>query len=257
MGPIDESRPVSGVPLHRATAQAVMPASTRSGGGSTRSLGGRLALAWSAVRTADDANANRRWAVVAGNLAGAGFATYLLLPNLRFFLNTGRPIGLVFVIQQVWVGVVFLSRRTARTTSRRPLAWIAAYAGWFTSFLVRPGGNHPAWGLTLGFWVQIAGLLLWAWAFAKLGRSYGIVAADRGLVTGGPYAVVRHPLYTAYMVGGLGYLMQSPSIWNAVVDLIAIGWQLVRIGAEERHLAGPDYAAYRARVRWRLLPGIW
>jgi protein-S-isoprenylcysteine O-methyltransferase Ste14 len=141
--------------------------------------------------------------------------------------------------------------------SKRRLDWFAAYAGWFTSFLVRFGGYHPAWGVEVGFWVQVAGLLLWAWAFAMLGRSYGIVAADRGLATRGPYALVRHPLYTAYIVGGVGYLLQSLSIWNAAVDLSAVAWQLIRIHAEERHLAGPAYDAYRTRVRRRLCPGLW
>jgi protein-S-isoprenylcysteine O-methyltransferase Ste14 len=163
----------------------------------------------------------------------------------------------VFAIQQAWVAVVFLARRTPRTVSRRALDWVAAYAGWFTSFLVRPSGYHPAWGVAFGFWVQLAGLLLWAWAFARLARSYGIVAADRGLVTSGPYAVVRHPLYAAYMVGGVGYLIQSLSLWNVVVDVVAVSWQLVRISAEERHLNGPDYAEYRTRVRWQLCPRIW
>lgn len=194
---------------------------------------------------------------VAGNLIGAGFAVYLLLPNLRYFASTGRLIGLLFVIQQLWVALLFLTRRPPRSVTRRPIDWIAAYAGWFTSFLVHPGTYHPAWGLAVGFWAQLAGLLLWAWALSKLGRSFGIVAADRGLVTRGPYAVVRHPLYTAYMIGGIGYLMQTPSVWNAAVDLVAVSWQVVRIRAEERHLDGPDYAAYSARVRWRLFPGVW
>jgi protein-S-isoprenylcysteine O-methyltransferase Ste14 len=211
----------------------------------------------SAGRSPEHARLGRRVGLVVGNLVGAGFAVYLLLPNLRFFVETGRLIGLVFVIQQVWVAVVFLTRRPPRTVSRRPLDWIAAYAGWFTSFLVHPGSYHPGWGVAVGFWVQVAGLLLWAWALSKLGRSFGVVAADRGLVTRGPYALVRHPLYTAYMIGGIGYLMQSPSVWNAVVDLIAVTWQIVRINAEERHLDSPDYAAYRDRVRWRLCPGLW
>jgi protein-S-isoprenylcysteine O-methyltransferase Ste14 len=171
-----------------------------------------------------------------GNLAGATVAVYLVLPNLRFFFDTGRPIGLVFAIQQIWVAAVFLTRRVPRTVSRRALDWIAAYAGWFTSFLVRPTGYHPTWGVAVGLWVQVLGLLLWAWAFSRLALSYGIVPADRGLVTGGPYAFVRHPLYTAYLVGGIGYLIQSLSVWNALIDVVAVGWQLVRIRAEERHL---------------------
>jgi protein-S-isoprenylcysteine O-methyltransferase Ste14 len=200
---------------------------------------------------------SRRLGLFVGNLAGATVAVYLVLPNLRFFFDTGRPIGLVFAIQQIWVAAVFLTRRVPRTVSRRALDWIAAYAGWFTSFLVRPTGYHPAWGVAVGLWVQVLGLLLWAWAFSRLARSYGIVPADRGLVTGGPYAFVRHPLYTAYIVGGIGYLIQSLSVWNVLIDVVAVGWQLVRINAEERHLEGSDYAAYRTRVRWRLCPGLW
>jgi protein-S-isoprenylcysteine O-methyltransferase Ste14 len=109
----------------------------------------------------------------------------------------------------------------------------------------------------VGFWIQIVGLLLWAWALSRLARSFGVVPADRGLVTAGPYGVVRHPLYSAYIVGGLGYLIQSLSVWNVGIDLIAVGWQLVRIRAEEGHLAGRACEAYRARVPWRLCPGVW
>jgi protein-S-isoprenylcysteine O-methyltransferase Ste14 len=198
-----------------------------------------------------------RWLGFAANAAGAAFALYLLRPNLEFFLRTGRLVVLVFMIQQAWVAVVFLIRRAPQTTSRRPLDWIAAYAGWFTSFLVRPGGYQLTAGVPVGFWIQIVGLLLWAWAFSRLARSFGVVPADRGLVTAGPYGVVRHPLYSAYIVGGLGYLIQSLSVWNVGIDLVAVGWQLVRIRAEERHLAGRAYEAYRARVPWRLCPGVW
>ncbi len=199
----------------------------------------------------------RKLATIGGNVAGAAFAAWLLLPSLRFFLQTHHPIGLVFAIQQAWVCVAFLVRRTPQTVSRRPFDWVIAYAAWFMSFLLRPGGYHPAWGNSPGLALQVAGLALWAWAFAKLARSYGIVAADRGLVTGGPYAIVRHPLYTSYMVGGAGYLLQSPSSWNLLVDCVAIGLQVVRIRVEERHLASPQYAAYCSRVRWRLFPGLW
>lgn len=194
---------------------------------------------------------------VGANLAGAAFAAYLLLPNLRFFLDTLQPIGLVFAIQQAWVGVVFLLRRAPRTVSRHPLDWLVAYAGWFMSFLVRPGGYQLPWAGSFGLGLQCAGLALWAWAFAKLARSYGIVPADRGLITRGPYAVVRHPLYAAYIVGGAGYLIQSLSAWNVLIDAVTVGFQVVRITREERHLDGPDYARYRDRVRWRLVPGIW
>jgi protein-S-isoprenylcysteine O-methyltransferase Ste14 len=198
-----------------------------------------------------------RLGTLAANAAGAVFAGYLLLPNLRFFLETRQPFSLVFAVQQAWVGVVFLVRRDPRTVSRRPFDWLVAYAAWFISFLVRPGISQPASVAAFGLAVQLAGLALWVWAFATLSRSYGIVAANRGLVTKGPYALVRHPLYAAYMVGGTGYLIQSPSIRNLLVDCSAVALQIVRITIEEHHLASPEYTLYGDRVRWRLLPRIW
>jgi protein-S-isoprenylcysteine O-methyltransferase Ste14 len=199
----------------------------------------------------------RKIGTVGGNLAGAAFAAYLLWPNLQFFLVTHAPMALVFVIQQAWVGAIFLLRRPPRSVSRHPLDWLVAYGAWLTFFLVRPGGYHQPWANSVGLSMQIAGLVLWAWAFAHLARSYGIVPANRGLVTSGPYALVRHPLYAAYLVGGAGYLIQSLSPWNIVVDCAAVTLQLVRVSREERHLDSHAYTQYRSHVRWRIVPGIW
>jgi protein-S-isoprenylcysteine O-methyltransferase Ste14 len=105
--------------------------------------------------------------------------------------------------------------------------------------------------------MQCADLALWTWAFANLSRSYGIVAADRGLTTRGPYRFVRHPLYLAYIIGGIGYLVQSLSPWNIMIVGVTVSFQAVRILREEHHLDGAAYNQYRRRVRWHLLPGMW
>jgi protein-S-isoprenylcysteine O-methyltransferase Ste14 len=105
--------------------------------------------------------------------------------------------------------------------------------------------------------MQCADLAFWTWAFANLSRSYGIVAADRRLATRGPYNLVRHPLYLAYMIGGVGYLVQSVSLWNTTIIGVTASFQLARILREEQHLDGAAYDQYRRRVRWHLLPGIW
>ncbi len=102
------------------------------------------------------------------------------------------------------------------------------------------------------------GLALALASLAALGRSFGFVAADRGLVTRGPYAVVRHPIYAAYVLIQCGYVLQAVSVRNVAVLVVAIGCNVGRAICEERVLAErSDYAAYRQRVRWRLLPGIW
>jgi protein-S-isoprenylcysteine O-methyltransferase Ste14 len=79
------------------------------------------------------------------------------------------------------------------------------------------------------------------------------------VITTGPYARVRHPMYTAGLlyIAGIPLLLDSP-LGLAVTPLIAAGIML-RAVKEERMLARdlPGYAAYAARVRWRLIPGVW
>ena len=61
-----------------------------------------------------------------------------------------------------------------------------------------------------------------------------------------------------YVLLQLGYLLQSISVRNALVMLFASGCNVGRALAEERLLThNGSYEAYRAEVRWRLLPGVW
>jgi protein-S-isoprenylcysteine O-methyltransferase Ste14 len=74
----------------------------------------------------------------------------------------------------------------------------------------------------------------------------------------GPYRVVRHPLYLAYVLQDVGYNLQEWSIGTLI--LVAAGWasMIYRIHAEERVLShDANWSDYASRVRYRLLPGIW
>ena len=91
-----------------------------------------------------------------------------------------------------------------------------------------------------------------------LGRSFGIVAANRGLKVGGPYRIVRHPIYAAYLVGWAGYALASPTLRNMVVLGVSILFQLLRISSEEALLSRNEaYLDYADRVPYRLVPGIY
>jgi protein-S-isoprenylcysteine O-methyltransferase Ste14 len=80
----------------------------------------------------------------------------------------------------------------------------------------------------------------------------------RGLSTRGTYRLVRHPLYMSYLLQDIGYNLHE---WSpATLALVALGWasMIYRIHAEERVLSqNPDWAAFAAKVRWRLVPGVW
>lgn len=195
---------------------------------------------------------------IAANLVGAAGAAYFAQATLQAYLRTHRLIGAAFFVEQMWVVIAYLLRRPARRVTRRWDDWLLAFGGTFGGVLFRPVGAHPQWGLDAGLGVQLFGLAICVWSFLALGRSFGFAAADRGLVQRGPYTIVRHPIYASYVLLQAGYLMQSISVRNALVMLFATSCNVGRALAEDRVLAtGDQYQSYRARVRWRFIPGVW
>jgi len=81
-----------------------------------------------------------------------------------------------------------------------------------------------------------------------LGRSLSVMPEARQLVRGGPYAIVRHPLYPCEMLGTFAIALQYRSIIAAVLFGASIALQVARAKSEEAVLARtfPEYAAYRA-----------
>jgi protein-S-isoprenylcysteine O-methyltransferase Ste14 len=195
---------------------------------------------------------------ILANLVGAAGAAFFAEATLRSYLHSHRLIGAAFFIEQMWVVIAYLIRRPARAVSRRLDDWLLAFGGTFGGVLFRPNGAHPHWGVEWGLVIQLVGLAICVASFLALGRSFGFAAANRGLVNRGPYRVVRHPIYASYVLLQAGYLLQSISIGNALVMVFASSCNVGRALAEERLLTTSEqYDAYRHRVRWRLLPGVW
>lgn len=195
---------------------------------------------------------------ITANLIGAAGAAFFAQATLQSYLASHQLIGPAFFAEQMWVVIAYLIRRPARAVSRRMRDWLLAFGGTFGGVLFRPDGAHPPWGLTAGLVVQLFGLAICVTSFLALGRSFGFVAADRGLVKRGPYAIVRHPIYASYLFLQAGYVLQSISIRNALVMVFASGCNVGRAIAEDRMLATNDrYDEYRSQVRWRLIPGVW
>jgi protein-S-isoprenylcysteine O-methyltransferase Ste14 len=195
---------------------------------------------------------------VSFNLVGAVGAAYFAKASLDFYMRTHRLLGAALLVEQTCVVVAYLVRRPARVVTTRMGDWLLAFGGTFGAVLLRPYGTHPQWGVRIGLVVQLVGVLMGLVTYLTLGRSFGFAAADRGLVTRGPYAVVRHPIYTCFVFALCGYLLQSISLRNALVVVFVMGCDIGRAIVEERVLATSEgYGAYRQRVRWRLLPGVW
>lgn len=170
----------------------------------------------------------------------------------------GRPEALAFFGLHLEAAALFLVRRRPRAWSRSPAAYAVALlsAGYFLAFDLDPALGGPL--APAGRAVLLAGCALCAAALASLGRSFGVLPAQRGVATNGLYRLVRHPLYAAYVVMDAGFLLLHPSPRNVVVLLAGLALYTLRIEGEERVLArAAAWRAYRRRVRWRLVPGLW
>jgi protein-S-isoprenylcysteine O-methyltransferase Ste14 len=177
--------------------------------------------------------------------------------NLTATLRTGSPTGVGLTIIAAWTSVLFLFRRDPLAVSGRPVAWVAASVGTFADLLARPidatGGTHVA-----GELLQIVGVALAIVSLGALGRSFGLVAANRGIQIRGAYRLVRHPVYTSYLIGWAGYVLESPALRNVVVFAVAVAAQLVRIREEEAVLGCDErYRRYMNVVRARLVPFVY
>jgi protein-S-isoprenylcysteine O-methyltransferase Ste14 len=85
------------------------------------------------------------------------------------------------------------------------------------------------------------------------------VAPDQRVISTGPYAIVRHPMYSGALVMLVGTPLALGSWWGllmSVLMIFAIAWRALD---EEGFLLKnlPDYAEYCQRVRYRLVPFVW
>jgi protein-S-isoprenylcysteine O-methyltransferase Ste14 len=92
----------------------------------------------------------------------------------------------------------------------------------------------------------------------RLGCAFSMLPEARKLETGGPYAIVRHPLYVCETVAYLGLVLQFRQPWALLIMLVGSAVMGVRAVFEERVLKAqfPQYAAYCATTS-RFVPGIY
>ena len=163
---------------------------------------------------------------------------------------------LLILLSEGLVVVLLVIRRQADCISMDFRDWAVAFAGTFLVLFVGRGG--PPLSGAGGALLMLIGLAIHVGAKFSLLRSFGLVAADRGVKRRGLYAVVRHPMYAGYMLTHIGYLLVAPSWWNLAIYSAAWALFIARIFAEERVLSGnPQYRSYMDGVRHRLLPSVF
>ena len=147
-------------------------------------------------------------------------------------------------------------REPSRRPSREPVAFVAC-AGAIVSVvaIAPPTQQAPTTLLLAGESLALAAVAWLLVSVLALGRCFGVLPEARGLVTRGPYRLVRHPVYLGEIAACTGLLLGAFSAWNVGCFVVLCAAQWVRMGLEERALEQtfPEYAAYAARTP-RLIP---
>jgi protein-S-isoprenylcysteine O-methyltransferase Ste14 len=170
-----------------------------------------------------------------------------LLANLRFFaLFTAMAFNLLLIYL-----IVVRTEPVRRASGLMPR--LCGFAGTFLGVAIlqlRPLALSLSWQ-SLAAALVFAGTLGSVIVLAKLGKSFAIMPEARNLVTSGPYAWARHPLYAMEIITLIGTAIQFQQPWAGLLALGVILLQVARTVFEERVLADayPEYAAYRARVK--------
>jgi phospholipid methyltransferase len=174
------------------------------------------------------------------------------------FARTHRVTSLLMLASEALVVLLTVVRRAAFTIDRSIRARVATAVALTGPFLVRPAAGEGLLSDTLAASIIGVGLTLVVVAKVTLGRSFGVLPANRGIVASGVYGWVRHPIYAGYFLNDIGFLLAHPLVWNLVVLVGSAVAQVWRLLLEERTLArDPEYASYLQRVRWRLIPSLF
>lgn len=197
-------------------------------------------------------------AAILCNLALACVYGFFAVAHMRAIGRTGDWVTtLPFVAQEGMLVMLFLTRRRSFGTTGNVVDWLVGIGGTFLPLFLRPA-EMPGPLATIGTPIQVVGFMLAVCGLMSLGRSVGIVAANRGIQTNGFYRFVRHPMYASYTVTYIGYTMCYPSTRNLLLTSATFLLLLLRVQAEERFLKrDPVYVDYAERVPWRLLPYLY
>src|ERR1700677_1608032 len=143
---------------------------------------------------------------------------------------------------------IFLIAIVLLSTTRIPLPWLY--------LPLWPSGFWPFW---LGAALTVAGILFAVWAREHLGSNWSrsvTIKQGHELITTGPYAVVRHPIYTGILTGFLGMAIAISQVRGFVVVVLILFAYWTKLRIEERWMRsqfGETYATY-ARQTSALVP---
>ena len=221
--------------------------------------------------------AARAWLSLAGLAVVMGLLLFVPAGTARYwqgwvYLAVFFGASLITTLDLLRRDPALLERRmsggpTAEQRGAQKIAMLGA-SGSFIALLVVPALDHRFGWSTIPLGGVVIGDILVGVGFLFIFRVYREntftsatieIAQNQTVVSTGPYAIVRHPMYASAMLYLIGTPLALGSYWGLLAVAAMVPFLIWRLYDEERMLVAnlAGYAEYRRKVRYRLIPYIW
>jgi protein-S-isoprenylcysteine O-methyltransferase Ste14 len=196
-------------------------------------------------------------------------SSWYTVGNVRFATDVFYDV--LFFVDTAWALMGYCSesqwfKNKTRSVEGTALGWSAAIFCYppFNDVLgtyLPLDSSHPfitnQWGVLTCRILMLAAFTIYAAATVAFGMKFSNLT-NRGIISRGPYRFLRHP---AYVCKGFAWWMEyMPNMsFQTAFFLVGLnGVYALRAWTEERHLSkDPEYLAYKKKVPWVLIPGVW
>lgn len=192
--------------------------------------------------------------------ANFGVASIFFLALISHASHYGGAGDLIWMVGAALMGVLSLVRVPPKASLINANSVVATAFMMVTPLLMtaQPHLGVSRLIVNCGITIEFVGMIISEGARIYLGRRFGLLPANRGVVSTGPFALVRHPIYLGWFVLSIGFVMVYPTVLNMSLLTITLPFMMWRIDLEEQLLKqDPAYAAYCATTPHRVLPFVY
>ena len=181
-----------------------------------------------------------------------------VLKSFETWLVSEGPLELGILIHNSLLLSLFLIRRKSTQISEHLIDWIIPILTLTSTLLLDPQQTGNDACALISLVIQCVGMTGIILSLASLGRSFGIIPANRKIQSSGMYRIVRHPLYASELIFYTGFLIAHFNPMNGILILFILAGQIFRSHAEERLLLQDGgYLDYLNKIHYRLIPGVY